>query len=63
VPGPGPGKIRLALVYFDIGSQKETVLHEDHTAAGLQAYFEQQCTLFLQWAQQEMAHRANATCN
>jgi hypothetical protein len=34
------------------------VLHEDHTAAGLQAYFEQQCTLFLQWAQQEMAHRA-----
>jgi hypothetical protein len=39
------------------------VLHEDHTAAGLQAYFEQQCTLFLQWAQQEMAHRANATCN
>ncbi|WP_371857276.1 helicase C-terminal domain-containing protein [Duganella callida] len=51
-------KIRLALVYFDIGSQKETVLHEDHTAGGLQAYFEQQCTLFLQWAQQEMAHRA-----
>jgi Rad3-related DNA helicase len=54
----GLEKIRLALVYFDIGSQKETVLHEDHTAAGLQAYFEQQCSLFLQWAQQEMAHRA-----
>jgi len=54
----GLEKIRLALVYFDIGSQKETVLHEDHTAAGLQAYFEQQCGRFLQWAQQEMAHRA-----
>ncbi|WP_343729204.1 ATP-dependent DNA helicase [Duganella sp.] len=54
----GLEKIRLALVYFDIGSQKETVLHEDYTAADLQAYFEQQCGLFLQWAQQEMAHRA-----
>lgn len=54
----GLDKIRLALVYFDIGSQKETVLHEDHAATALQAYFEQQCTLFLQWAQQEMAHRA-----
>ncbi|MTV36923.1 ATP-dependent DNA helicase [Duganella radicis] len=54
----GLEKIHLALVYFDIGSQKETVLHEDHTAADLQTYFEQQCGLFLQWAQQEMAHRA-----
>ncbi|SHN33715.1 Rad3-related DNA helicase [Duganella sacchari] len=54
----GLSKIRLALVYFDVGSQKETVLHEDHTAAGLQNYFEQQCGLFLQWAGQEMAHRA-----
>jgi Rad3-related DNA helicase len=51
-------KVNLALVYFDIGSQKETLLHEEHTAAGLQAYFEQQCTLFLDWAQKEMAHRA-----
>ncbi|WP_371868833.1 helicase C-terminal domain-containing protein [Duganella lactea] len=54
----GLQKIRLALVYFDIGSQKETALHEDRTAADLQAGFEQQCGLFLQWAQQEMAHRA-----
>jgi Rad3-related DNA helicase len=53
----GLAKVRLALVYFDIGSQKETVLHEDHTAADLQAYFERQCGLFLQWARQEMAHR------
>jgi Rad3-related DNA helicase len=54
----GLEKIRLALVYFDIGSQKETVLHEDHTAADLQAWFEQQCGLFIRWAEQEMAHRA-----
>ncbi|ELX13893.1 hypothetical protein Jab_1c25330 [Janthinobacterium sp. HH01] len=50
-------RIDLALVYFDIGSQKETVLQEEHTAAGLQAYFELQCELFLQWARQELAHR------
>ena len=50
-------KLRLALVYFDIGSQKETVLTEDHTAADLLAYFEQQCGLFLRWARQEIAHR------
>jgi len=54
----GLDKVNLALVYFDIGSQKETVLQETHTAASLQAWFEQQCTLFLQWAQQELAHRA-----
>jgi Rad3-related DNA helicase len=54
----GLADIRLALVYFDIASQKETLLHEDHTAAALQSYFEQQCGLFLQWAQQEMVHRA-----
>ncbi|MCU6501492.1 ATP-dependent DNA helicase [Rugamonas sp. A1-17] len=54
----GLDKVNLALVYFDIGSQKETVLQETHSAASLQAWFEQQCTLFLQWAQQELAHRA-----
>ncbi|MYM90610.1 ATP-dependent DNA helicase [Rugamonas sp. FT82W] len=54
----GLDKVNLALVYFDIGSQKETVLQETHTAASLQAWFEQQCTLFLQWARQELAHRA-----
>lgn len=54
----GLGQVHLALVYFDIGSQKETVLHEEHTAPALRAYFEQQCGRFLQWAQKEMAHRA-----
>jgi len=50
-------KLRLALVYFDIGSQKETLLVEEHSAAALRAYFEQQCGLFLAWAEQELAHR------
>ena len=51
-------EIRLALVYFDIGSQKETVLAEVHTAAALRAFFEEQCERFLAWSEQELAHRA-----
>ncbi|MDC8758340.1 ATP-dependent DNA helicase [Janthinobacterium fluminis] len=50
--------LRVALVYFDIASQKETVFHEEHTAATLQAYFERQCGRFLAWAERELAHRA-----
>ncbi|MET0322909.1 MAG: ATP-dependent DNA helicase [Duganella sp.] len=53
----GLDTIKLALVYFDIGSQKETMLVEEHDAADLQEYFRQQCGRFLDWAQQEMAHR------
>ncbi|MCC2638679.1 MAG: box helicase family protein [Moraxellaceae bacterium] len=47
----------IALVYFDIGSQKETVLTEHFTAWELQAFFHEHCTRFLKWAEQEMAHR------
>lgn len=54
----GLSEVRLALVYFDIGSQKETLLCEQHSAAALTVYFEQQCESFLAWAEQELAHRA-----
>ncbi len=54
----GLAELRLTLVYFDIGSQKETLLHEVHGADALKRYFEQQCELFLAWAEQELAHRA-----
>ncbi|GIZ50450.1 ATP-dependent DNA helicase [Noviherbaspirillum aridicola] len=54
----GLADIELALVYFDIGSQKETVLAERHDAPSLRAFFEQQCERFLDWARQESAHRA-----
>jgi DNA excision repair protein ERCC-2 len=54
----GLPEIELALVYFDIGSQKETVLTETQTAAQLKEYFEQQCERFLFWAEQEAAHRS-----
>ncbi|RZI44741.1 ATP-dependent DNA helicase [Herbaspirillum sp. HC18] len=54
----GLQEVRLALVYFDIGSQKETVLSELHTADTLKHFFEAQCERFLAWSEQEMEHRA-----
>ncbi|MDR8362817.1 ATP-dependent DNA helicase [Pseudomonas sp. JL3] len=50
-------QINLALVYFDIVSEKETCLVETFSAAELQLFFEHHCGLFLHWAEQEMAHR------
>ncbi|RYF67298.1 MAG: ATP-dependent DNA helicase, partial [Comamonadaceae bacterium] len=49
--------IDVALVYFDIGSQKETVFSERFTADELRAHFEAQCQRFLAWAEQQVAHR------
>ncbi|HEX3142144.1 MAG TPA: ATP-dependent DNA helicase, partial [Rhizobacter sp.] len=54
----GLPEMRVALVYFDIATQRETVLCETHSAQGLQQHFETQCERFLQWAEQELAHRA-----
>ncbi|RZJ00027.1 MAG: ATP-dependent DNA helicase, partial [Rubrivivax sp.] len=55
----GLNEINLALVYFDIGTQQETTFVEPHTAASLRIFFEERCTEFLAWAQQELAHRAD----
>lgn len=54
----GLDAIELALVYYDIGSQRETVLTETATAAALKAHFDDHCGRFLAWAREEMAHRA-----
>ncbi len=54
----GLDEVHLALVYFDIGSQTETVLRETRTASDLAALFADQCTRFVAWAGQELAHRA-----
>ncbi|WP_416768956.1 ATP-dependent DNA helicase [Pseudomonas sp. RHF3.3-3] len=51
-------EIHLALVYFDIVSEKETLLRETWSATDLKAFFEGQCACFLHWAEQEMAHRS-----
>lgn len=50
--------IDLALVYFDIGTQQETVFTERHSAADLLQHFETQCEQFLAWAEAQSAHRA-----
>ncbi|WP_017901833.1 ATP-dependent DNA helicase [Pseudomonas asplenii] len=50
-------EINLALVYFDIVGEKETLLRETWRADDLKAFFEQQCACFLHWAEQEMVHR------
>ena len=53
----GLSELNVALVYFDIGSQKETVLVQLHSAAELEAIFNDHCARFLLWAQHELAHR------
>jgi Rad3-related DNA helicase len=55
----GLADIEVALVYLDIGTQRETVIAERHGAAELQAFFERLCACFLQWAEREIAHRAD----
>jgi DNA excision repair protein ERCC-2 len=50
-------QIELALVYFDVVSQRETVLHEGFSADALQTEFQYLCERFVAWADQELAHR------
>jgi Rad3-related DNA helicase len=52
------GQVNLALVYFDIGTQQETVLRETRSSTELAALFADQCTRFVAWAEQELDHRA-----
>ncbi|MBW9102244.1 ATP-dependent DNA helicase [Paraburkholderia phenoliruptrix] len=54
----GLAELSVALVYFNVGSQKETVLTQLHTARELEVFFVDQCERFLDWAVQEEAHRA-----
>ncbi len=49
--------IKLALVYFNIVTQDETLLVETYLATELQLYFESQCERYLSWGRQELAHR------
>ncbi len=50
-------EIELTLVYFDIASQRETLIGERHAASALRAFYELQCQRFIAWAEQEVAHR------
>ena len=53
----GLAHIDVALVYFEVGTQKETVLCERHSAAELEAHFIEVCERFTAWAERELAHR------
>ncbi|MEC9483713.1 MAG: ATP-dependent DNA helicase, partial [Halomonas sp.] len=50
-------EIQLALVYFDIASQREQVTERTYPAATLARFFHDQCERFLAWAEQERSHR------
>ncbi|WP_313084705.1 ATP-dependent DNA helicase [Pseudomonas sp.] len=54
----GLSSLNIALVYFDVVTQKETLLVEPFTAEVLREFFEAQCACFMAWAEQELAHRA-----
>ncbi len=54
----GLSALEIALVYFDVVTQKETLLVEPFTAEVLREFFEAQCACFMAWAEQELAHRA-----
>lgn len=53
----GLDEVTLALVYFDIATQQETIFAETHSAASLRAFFEERCRDFVAWAERELAHR------
>jgi Rad3-related DNA helicase len=50
-------EVNLALVYFNIVSEQETLIRERYTAQALREFFEHHCALFLHWARQELRHR------
>ncbi len=53
----GLAEVNVALVYFNIGTQEETVLTELHSAVALREFFETHSERFLGWALQELEHR------
>ena len=55
-------QLSLKLVYFDIGTQDETVFTELQSAQALRLFFEALCQRFLAWAAQELAHREARDC-
>jgi DNA excision repair protein ERCC-2 len=54
----GLREIRVALVYFNIATEQETVFAETQSADTLHEHFREQCGRFLDWARRELEHRA-----
>ena len=53
----GLSEVRLALVYFCIVKQEETVFDELYSAETLKQFYEEKCGQFLRFAEQELAYR------
>ncbi|MEH6499720.1 MAG: helicase C-terminal domain-containing protein [Pseudoalteromonas distincta] len=53
----GLTEINLAVVYFNVITQQESVFHEHYKAADLKIFFDRLCSRFVAWAEQETAHR------
>ncbi|WP_437882999.1 ATP-dependent DNA helicase [Pseudomonas sp. LRF_L74] len=53
----GLADIELAVVYFNVISQKESAFRERYRASELREFFELLCQRFVTWAEQEEAHR------
>jgi len=53
----GKSSVSLALVYFDVASERETVFDEVQSAADLEQHFNAHCQQFMSWADAENAHR------
>jgi DNA excision repair protein ERCC-2 len=52
-----PG-LTVAVIYFNVDSEKETAFPEYHSTEQLRQFFDCQCSLFLAWARQELSHRS-----
>ena len=50
-------EIELALVYFEVATQRETVLRQTFGAPDLQLEFQRLCAAYIAWADQEAVHR------
>ncbi|MET0535617.1 MAG: ATP-dependent DNA helicase [Steroidobacter sp.] len=51
-------ELRLALVYYDVDTEHETVVAETFQAETLQAFFAEHCAHYADWARSELAHKA-----
>jgi DNA excision repair protein ERCC-2 len=49
--------VKLALVYFDVASERETLFEEEQSAQALEQHFAGHCESFVSWAELETAHR------
>ncbi|MBS0419320.1 MAG: ATP-dependent DNA helicase [Proteobacteria bacterium] len=49
--------VKLALVYFDVASERETIFEEERPSRELEQHFAGHCESFVSWAELETAHR------